>query len=109
MSRPTEDPQTVDSPIADTEWKVDPGVHPIIHGAGDTVRVHFPDSADMFFPFKADEMQGSSVNRSNKAASPPEVNFSHHGDIAGGTGSRGIKGWTGDGKGGHELKSKKDI
>jgi hypothetical protein len=39
MNRQTEDPQTVDAPRADAEYKADPGLHTITHGAGPTVSI----------------------------------------------------------------------
>jgi hypothetical protein len=45
------------------------------------------------------------VDRSGKAAPKPDVEFDKV-DIAGGEGSMGVKGRTGDGKGGLEHKPK---
>lgn len=39
------------------------------------------------------------VDRSFKAAPAPAATDSGHDQIAGGRGTRGVKGWTGDGKG----------
>ncbi|KAM3065330.1 hypothetical protein ACMFMG_004286 [Clarireedia jacksonii] len=76
MNRRTEDPQRVDSSRADAEWKADSGLGNLVHGG---------DGKD------------SKVNRSAKAAPFPDGDFEDH--TASGDGSRGIKGWTGDGKG----------
>ncbi|EPE26336.1 hypothetical protein GLAREA_02248 [Glarea lozoyensis ATCC 20868] len=75
--RTTEEPQKVDSARADAEWKANPGLKDLVHGA---------DGGD------------SKVDRSAKAAPfPKDGDFEDH--TASGDGSRGIKGWTGDGKG----------
>ncbi|KAL3426380.1 hypothetical protein PVAG01_03171 [Phlyctema vagabunda] len=78
--RSTEEPQRVDSARADAEWKADPGLGNLVHDA---------------------EGPGSNVDRSHKAATLPEAEADgdSHDDIVSGEGSRGIKGWTGDGKG----------
>ncbi|PQE06816.1 hypothetical protein CJF30_00008686 [Rutstroemia sp. NJR-2017a BBW] len=76
LNRRTEDPQRVDSSRADAEWKADPGLGNLVHDA---------------------DGPGSEVNRSAKAAEFPDGDFEDH--VASGDGSRGTKGWTGDGKG----------
>ncbi|PVH85159.1 hypothetical protein DL98DRAFT_583753 [Cadophora sp. DSE1049] len=76
LNRKTEEPQRVDDARADAEWKADPGLGNLAHGA---------------------DQQGSEVDRSAKAAPFPDGDFEDH--VASGDGSRGIKGWTGDGKG----------
>jgi len=75
MSRTTEEPQRTDSSAADAEWKADPRVGSIVHGA---------DTTD------------KPVDRSYKAAPLPDVDFPNETTS---DGSRGIKGWTGSGKG----------
>jgi len=74
--RKTEEPQRVDDPRADSEWKVDPGLEKLVHGT---------------------DQEGSEVDRSAKAATFPVGDFQDY--PASGGGSRGVKGWTGDGKG----------
>ncbi|KUJ13583.1 uncharacterized protein LY89DRAFT_687621 [Mollisia scopiformis] len=76
MERRTEEPQRTDSSRADSEWKADPGLGNLVHGS---------------------DTKGSDVDRSKKAAEMPEGDFEDH--SASGGGSRGVKGWTGDGKG----------
>jgi len=78
MERRTEEPQRTDSSRADAEWKADPGLDNIAHGA----------SGD-----------GSDVDRSGKAAEMPEGEAEFEDHTASGGGSRGVKGWTGSGKG----------
>jgi len=74
--RKTEEPQRVDSSEADAEWKSKSGFGNLVHGA---------------------DSKNSEVNRSEKAATFPDGDFEDY--PASGDGSRGIKGWTGDGKG----------
>ncbi|XMA13626.1 hypothetical protein WAI453_006417 [Rhynchosporium graminicola] len=76
LNRRTEEPQRVNDARADAEWKNNPGLGDLLHGK---------------------DQQGSEVDRSTKAASFPSGDFEDH--PASGDGSRGLKGWTGDGKG----------
>ncbi|KIM98229.1 hypothetical protein OIDMADRAFT_20040 [Oidiodendron maius Zn] len=78
MSRTAEEPQRVDASRAAAEWKADPGLDSIIHGNNEP---------------------GSMVDRSFKAAPAPAAINSGNDHIARGEGTRGVKGWTGDGKG----------
>ncbi|KAG4422524.1 hypothetical protein IFR04_004293 [Cadophora malorum] len=78
MYRRTEEPQRTDDPRADAEWKADSALGNLAHGA---------------------DSQGSEVDRSTKAAPLPDGAFKDNDRVIGGEGSRGIKGWTGDGKG----------
>jgi hypothetical protein len=98
MSHTTQEPQRVDSSRADAEWKADPGLGDIIHGADGAVGGSFFWLLDFIRFITIDRLlQGSEVDRSSKAAPVPEVKG---GDgVASGGGSRGTKGWTGDGKG----------
>ena len=41
MFRKTQDPQKVDSPIANAEWKADPGLRDIVHGVEAKVSAPF--------------------------------------------------------------------
>lgn len=51
------------------------------------------------YPLLIRTVQGSDVDRSEKAAEMPKADFNDNAEIVGGEGSRGVKGWTGDGKG----------
>ena len=42
MYRKTEDPQTVDSPRADSEWKADPAIGELSHGRDGPVSLSLP-------------------------------------------------------------------
>ncbi|KAH7420062.1 hypothetical protein BKA64DRAFT_32201 [Cadophora sp. MPI-SDFR-AT-0126] len=76
LYRRTDSPQRVHNDRANSEWRSKSGLENLVHGA---------------------DRPGSQVDRSAKAAPLPEVDFHDH--LASGDGSRGIKGWTGDGKG----------
>jgi hypothetical protein len=96
-NRTTEEPQRVDSDRADAEWKADSGLGNLVHDADGGV-----SSTDFGYftyrtPLLTDE-KDSKVDRSAKANPfPKDGDFEDH--TASGDGSRGIKGWTGDGKG----------
>ncbi|KAN0089727.1 hypothetical protein V8E51_019987 [Hyaloscypha variabilis] len=81
MERRTQEPQRSDSSRADAEWKANPGLGNLVHGS---------------------DTEGSDVDRSGKATEMPDGDFEDH--IASGGGSRGVKGWTGDGKGSLDRK-----
>lgn len=121
MFRKTEDPQRVDDPRADAEWKANPGLREIVHGVEGTVNLPFISFPPFTFPFvfhfllacflRSDPKylwgaQSDQADRSYKAAPKPDVEFDHV-DTAHGEGSRGVKGWTGDEKGGLQHKPKR--
>jgi hypothetical protein len=121
MFRKTVDPQRVDDPRADAEWRADPGLGNILHGVSGTVStLHHPHpssspSTSLSFTFASPFIQiqkthkhytqSQEVDRSYKAAPKPDAEFDKR-EIIHGEGSRGVKGWTGDGKGWFEHKPK---
>ena len=94
MDRRTEEPQRTDSARADAEWKADPGLDNLVHGADGQVSSLFLRLITIPLLILS---QNSEVDRSAKAATLPDGDFKDH--SASGDGSRGVKGWTGDGKG----------
>ena len=100
MSRTTEEPQRVDTSRAAAEWKADPGLDNIIHGNNEPVRDQSRLHVSTNLRTTSKQwLQGSLVDRSFKAAPAPAATDPEHDNIVGGEGSRGIKKWTGDGKG----------
>ena len=97
MNRRTEEPQRTDDPRADAEWKADSALGNLAHGADSQV---CPSSSSTIRHIYLQVIsQGSEVDRSTKAAPLPDGAFKDNDRVIGGEGSRGIKGWTGDGKG----------
>lgn len=100
MSRTTEEPQRVDTSRAAAEWKADPGLDNIIHGNNEPVRDQSRLHVSTNLRTTSKQwLQGSMVDRSFKAAPAPAATNSRNDRIASGEGTRGVKGWTGDGKG----------
>lgn len=113
LSRKTQDPQRVDSSRADAEWKIDPGLANLTHGTEGMISIpkfHSSSYIPILKRFEAyGRAQSEEVDRSYKASSKPDIEMDNK-DVIRGEGSRGIKGWTGDGKGGlgHNLERNKD-